>query len=158
MTISPISAVSLGESVVASSDSTQLQQSLKALQQSLALGDLSGAQSAFKTLQQVNQGLANASGGGSPNNSLLSNDLASLGRALGSGDLATAQSAFTSVQNDLKSASPSLNVELNVASASEQLVQGLLSPLDSSAASSNTADTTSLLDAVYGSQSLNLHA
>lgn len=153
MTINPISAASLGESVLASSNSTQLQQSLEALQQSLALGDLNGAQSAFQTLQQLNQSLVTASGGTSSNASQLSNDLASLGSALNASDLATAQSAFATVQSDLKSAtSPSLTVETNLASESEQLVQGLLSPLNANNPSSSSPnDTTSLLDAVYGS-------
>jgi hypothetical protein len=153
MTINPISAATLGESVLASGNSTQLQQSLQALQQSLNVGDLDGAQSAFQTLQQLNQSLVTASGNNSSNASQLSTDLTSLGSALTSGDLTTAQSAFTTVQSDLKSAtSPSLTVETNLASESVRLVQGLLSPLNSSSSSSSSPnDTASLLDAVYGS-------
>lgn len=151
MSVGPISAASLGQSVLASSNSSQLQQSLQTLQNSLALGDLNGAQSAFQTLQQLNQGLVTASGSNSSASSQLSSDLTTLGTALTAGDLATAQSAFTTVQNDLKgAASPSLAVETSAATEVEQLVAGVLGPLNS-AASSSTSDPTSLLDSLYQS-------
>jgi hypothetical protein len=144
---------------LASSDSTQLQQTLQTLQNSLASGDLTGAQSAFQTLQQLNQNLTTASGSSASNGSPLSTDLAALGSALTSGDLATAQSAFTTVQGDLKSAtSPLQTLETNLASQYENLVQGLLSSLNPSETSSSASDpTTSLLDSVYGiSRGLNV--
>jgi hypothetical protein len=151
MSITPISAVGLGQAVLASSNSTQLQQILQTLQQSLTTGDLRGAQSAFQTLLQVNQGLTTASGSTSSSTSQLSSDLTALGSAIGAGDLSTAQSAFTTVQGDLKSAaSPSLTEEVNAASLSEKLVQGLLSPLNSATSSTTSDPTTSLLDSVYG--------
>ena len=56
MTISPISAISAGglsQNVVTASDSNQLKQALQTLQSTLALGDLTSAQSAFQTLQTV---------------------------------------------------------------------------------------------------------
>ena len=153
MGISPISAVGLSQSVLASTDSTELQQGMQALENSLALGDLNGAQAAFQTVRDLNQSLETASGSSATNSSQLSTDLTALGRALSSGDLSTAQSAFTTVQGDMEnSASPSLTVETNAASQSVQLVNELLSSLNSSSSSSGTSDsTTSVLERVYGS-------
>ena len=157
MTVGSISAASLSQYVLVSSDSTQLQQALQTLQDSLTSGDLNGAQSAFQTLQQLNQSLATASGssGSSSSSSQLNTDLTALGSALSSGDLSTAQSAFATVQSDLtNSNSPSQTNETNVASRSEQLVAELLSTLNvSSSSSSNSDSTTSVLEQVYGSRS-----
>jgi hypothetical protein len=153
MSITSVSAAGLAQYVLTSSSSNQLQQTLQSLQDSLAAGDLSGARSAFQTLQQLNQNVTNANGSTPSNSSLLSADLTALGSALSSGDLSTAQSAFATVQSDLSSASsPSRTLEASLASQSEQLVQGLLSTLEpSSGSSSNVSDpTTSLLDSVYG--------
>jgi hypothetical protein len=153
MSITPVSAAGLAQYVLTSSSSNQLQQTLQSLQDSLAAGDLSGARSAFQTLQQLNQNVTNANGSTPSNSSQLSADLTALGSALSSGDLSTAQSAFATVQSDLSSASsPSRTLEASLASQSEQLVQGLLSTLEpSSGSSSNVSDpTTSLLDSVYG--------
>ncbi|MGO9169221.1 MAG: hypothetical protein ACLP56_20325, partial [Candidatus Sulfotelmatobacter sp.] len=85
----------------------------------------------------------------------LSTDLTTLGSALSSGDLSTAQSAFATVLGDLKTtASPALIDEATQASHALQLVEELLSTVNSSLTSSTPADgTTSLLKAVYGSQS-----
>ncbi len=153
MSITPISAAGLAQSVLTSSSSNQLQQTLQSLQDSLAAGDLSGAQSAFQTLQQLNQNVTNANGSTPSNSSQLSTDLSALGSALSSEDLSTAQSAFATVQTDLNSASsPSRTLEASLASQCEQLVHGLLSTLEPSSGSpSNVSDpTTSLLDSVYG--------
>jgi hypothetical protein len=159
MSISSISAASLAQSVLTSSNSNKLRQTLQSLQNSLSSGDLNGAQSAFQTLQQINQGLATTAGTNS-NESQLSSDLTSLGSALSSGDLSTAQSALTAVQADLKSsASPSQTTETSAASQSEQLVSELLSTLNSNTSSSGASDlTTSVLEKVYGSRSLNVQA
>ncbi len=158
MTVGSISAASLSQDVLASSNSTPLQQALAALQNSLVLGDLNGAQSAFQTLQNLNQSLETASGSSPSNSSLLNTDLTTLGSALASGNLSTAQTAFTTVQSDLKSsASPSRTIETNVASQSEQLVQELLVSLNSSSSSSSSSDsTTSVLERVYGNPSLSV--
>jgi ribosomal protein S20 len=133
---------------------------MQTLQNSLASGDLNGAQSAFQSLQKLSQNLATASGSSLTSSSQLSTDLAALGSALSAGDLSSAQSAFATIQSDLKSAaSPSQTLETNVASQSQQLVQELLSSLSSSSSSSNTPDsTTSVLEAVYGARSLNVQA
>jgi hypothetical protein len=155
MTVGSISAASLSQYVLASSESNPLQQALEALQSSLALGDLSGAQAAFQSVQNLNQSLETASGSSASSNTQLSTDLTALGSALGSGDLATAQSAFATVQSDLKkTGSPSETNEANAASQSVQLVQELLSAVNVNSSSSSTADsTTSVLDQVYGSRS-----
>ena len=155
MAIGPISAASLSEYVLSSSNSTQLQQALQALQNSLASGDLNGAQSAFQTVQKLNQNLATASGSGVPISSQLSTDLTALGNALSSGNLSTAQSAFATVQSDLKNSnSPSQTTETNAASQSVQLVAELLSTLNVSGSSSSNSDgTNSVLQQVYGSRS-----
>ncbi len=157
-----MSAASLSQYVLASSNTTQLQQALQDLQSSLALGDLNGAQSAFQTVQNLNHGLENASGSGSSSSSSqLTTDLTALGSALSSGDLSTAQSAFATVQSDLKSSnSPSQTNETNVASQSQQLVAELLSTLNvSSSVSSNSETALSVLEGIYGIRSgLNVSA
>ena len=160
MTIGSISAASLSQYVLSSSSSNQLTQVMQTLQNSLASGDLNGAQSAFQSLQKLSQNLATASGSSLTSSSQLSTDLTALGSALSAGDLSSAQSAFATIQSDLKSAaSPSQTLETNVASQSQQLVQELLSSLGSSSSSSSTSDnTTSLLEAVYGARSLNVQA
>jgi hypothetical protein len=158
MTTGSISAAGLSEYVLASSDSTQLQQALQSLQNSLASGDLNGANSAFQTVQRISQLPATVSGNSQSSSSQLSTDLAALGGALSSGDLSTAQSAFATVQSDLKnSPSPAQTFETSVASQSEQLVQELLSTVNVSSSSSSTSDSAnSVLEMVYGQGSLNV--
>jgi hypothetical protein len=166
MTIGSISAAGLSQYVLSSSNGTPLQQAFRTLQNSLASGDLNGAKSAFQTVQKVNQVSATADGSSLSSSSQLSTDLAALGGALrsgdlSSGDLSTAQSAFAAVQSDLKNTpSPSQANETNAASRSVQLVEELLSAVNSSSSSSSTSDlTNSVLERVYGSRgSLNVLA
>jgi hypothetical protein len=164
MTVSAISAASLSQHVLASSDSNQLQQALQSLQSSITSGDLNGAQSAFEVLQTLNQGLTTASGNSSSQisaSSQISSDLTALGSALSSGNLSTAQSAFTTVKNDFNnSASPSLTNETNAASQAVQTVSELLSSLNVNSSSASISDsTTSVLERVYGtSGGLNVQA
>ena len=163
MSVSPISAASLGQSVLAASNSIQLQQTLQSLQNSLTSGDLSGAQTAFNTLQLLKQNLQTASGSNASGSSQLSTDLTALGSALSTGDLSTAQSTFVTVKNDLNNSnSPSLTNETSAATEAGQLVSQLLSSLNvnTSSESSSAADsTTSVLERVYGNSGrLNLHA
>ncbi len=155
MATSSISAASLSQYVFSSGNSTELQQTLQALQNSLGSGDLNGAQSTFQTLQTLLQNSAQASGNSLSSTSQLSSDLTALGSALSSGDLSTAQSAFATVQSDLKnSGSPVLASEANAASQSLQLVDELLGALSSNTASSSSSDlTTSILESVYASKS-----
>jgi hypothetical protein len=158
MTVSAISAASLSQSVLASSDSNQLQQALQSLQSSITSGDLNGAQSAFEVLQTLNQGLTTASGNSGSSNSQgsasfqISSDLTALSSALSSGNLSTAQSAFTTVKNDLNnSGSPSLANETDAASQAVQTVGELLSTLNVNSSSASISDsTTSVLERVYG--------
>ncbi len=153
MTIGSISAASLSQYVLSSSSAAQMQQALQSLQNSLASGDLSGAKSAFQTVQKLNDGAAVASGSTGSSSSQLSTDLAVVGSALNSGDLSTAQSAFATVQSDLKNApSPAQANEISAAAQSVQLVNGLLSSLNSSTTSSLSDMTSSVLEKVYGSR------
>ena len=151
--ISSISAVGLSQDVYSSGYSTQ-QQALQALQNNLASGNLTGARSAFQSLQTVLQNSATATGSTSSSNSQLTTDLTALGSALSTGNLSTAQSAFATVLGDLKnSASPAQINEASAASQSVQLIADLLSSLNSSSSSSSSLDpTSSLLQSVYGSQ------
>jgi hypothetical protein len=160
MNISSISAAALGQNVLASSDSGPLLQSLQALQNSLASGDLSTANSAVQTLQRLTQASATANGNSSSNSSQLSTDLAALGGAINTGDLSTAQSAFATIKSDLQSlSSPALTSETNAASQSEQLVAELLSTVNLNTSSASDPNSTpSVLEQVYGSPSLSVHA
>jgi hypothetical protein len=99
MSVGSISAAGLSQYVLSSSKSTQVQQTLQTLQNSLASGDLNGASSAFQTLQTLFQNSAAASGSGTSTNSQLSIDLISLGSAPSSADLFTARSAFTAFRS-----------------------------------------------------------
>jgi ribosomal protein S20 len=155
MSVGSISAAGLSQYVLSAGNSTQ-QQALQALQNNLAAGDLDSAQSAFQNLQSVLQNSATTSGSSSANNTQLNTDLTALGSAISSGDVSSAQSAFATVLGDLKnSPSAAQTNEATAASQSLQLVENLLSTLDSSsAASANTYDTTtSILQSVYASKS-----
>ena len=128
-----ISSISGASSIAAAGVSPfqQRRQDFQALQQALANGDLSGAQSAFSALQQLFQGAGGAAGAaasgtagsgtntassvlaasaasgsstGSATASPLSSDWAALGQALSSGNLQGAQSAFAQLQTDFRSA------------------------------------------------------
>jgi hypothetical protein len=161
MSISAISAASLSQSNLLSSDPAPLKQAIQSLQNSLASGDLNAAQSAFQELQKVNQALTSGEGHNSLNSSQFTSDLATLGGALSSGDLSTAQSAHTTVQADLKNtSSPALTDETNPASKSVQLVRELLSTVNVNSSSSGNSDlATSVLEQVYGANhNLNVQA
>jgi len=157
-----ISAAGLSQYVLSSGNSSQLQQTLQTLQNGLASGNLGSSESDFQALQTLLQNSAAASGSSLSNDSQLSSDLTALSSALSSGDISTAQSAFTAVQSDLKNASSSsLAAEATASSQSIQLVDDLLSTLNSQVASSSDYDsTTSILESAYGSPSsgLNVYA
>jgi len=158
--MSSISAVALSQDALASSKSPS-QQALQALQNSLATGDLTGAQSAFQSLRNALQDSATASGSTLSSNSPLASDLASLSSALSSGNLSAAQSAFATFLGDLQNtASPAQSNVPNAASQSVGLVEELLSTVNSTSASSTTAPsstsadaTIALLQSYYGSKS-----
>ncbi|MFZ0200064.1 MAG: hypothetical protein WB523_08455 [Candidatus Sulfotelmatobacter sp.] len=160
MSISSISAATLAQDVLSASNPTQ-QQALQSLQNSLANGDLTGAQSGFQALLAVLKNSATSSGTNLSSNSQLSSDISALGSALSSGDLTTAQSAFAAVLGDLKNSASTAQInEATAASQSLQLVEGLLATLNSDAAPSSSSDnTTSILQSFYASKSgLNLLA
>jgi ribosomal protein S20 len=121
MAIAALSTAGFSQYVAASSNVSASQQAWQSLQQNLASGNLTAAQTAFNTYNQLNQNLWSASGSSSSSSSQLATDMKALGSAISSGDLSTAQSAFTTVQNDLKS-TPSQAVT-NAESAVNQTVQ-----------------------------------
>jgi hypothetical protein len=159
MTISPISAAGLSQDVLSAS-SLPLQQALLALQNSLASGDLNAAQSTFQRLQNILQNSATANGSTQSSNFQLAGDVTALGNALSAGTLSAAQSAFATVLGDLKTSASAAQInEATAASQSVQLVEGLLSSLNSSNTSGNTDSTTAILESFYGSQGgLNVYA
>jgi ribosomal protein S20 len=156
MAIAALSTAGFSQYVSASSNVSASQQAWQSLQQGLASGNLTAAQTAFSAYSQLNQNLVNAGGASSSSSSSsgsqISTDLKALGSAIGSGDLSTAQSAFSTVQNDLKS-TPSQAIT-NAESAVSQTVQwvdDLLSLSDASNSSATPVDpTTSILDTAYG--------
>ena len=87
----------------------QIRKDFNQLASALQSGDLSGAQSAYSSIQQLlqdNQSSSNSISG-SNGTSTIQNDFATLGQALQSGDLSQAQSAFSQLQSDFKAASQS---------------------------------------------------
>jgi hypothetical protein len=154
MSVAALSTAGFSQYVAASSNVSASQQAFQSLQQSLASGNLTAAQTAFNTYSRLNQSLTAAgrsSSSSASGSSQLSSDMAALGSAISSGDLTTAQSAFVTVQSDLK-ATPSQAVT-SAESAVAQTVQwmdDLLSLSNTSNAPSNDADpSTSMLDAAY---------
>ncbi len=154
MTINSISAGGLSQDVLNSSDSIE-QQALQALQNSLTLGNLTAAQSAFQALQNTLQNSSTGNGTTAASNSQLTSDLTAFGNALQSGDLATAQSALSTVLSDLQGTASAAQLnEASAASQSVQLVEELLSTLNETTSSSTALDqTTSILQSVYASKS-----
>lgn len=150
MTVAALSTAGLSQYVSASSNVAASQQAFQSLQQSLAAGNLGGAQTAFNTYRQLNQNLTGA--GSSSSTSQFSTDLSALGSAIGSGNLSTAQQAFATLQSELQT-SPSQAVT-NAETAVTQTVQWVDDLLNLS--SSNTYDnapvdpTTAILDSAYG--------
>jgi len=87
----------------------KIQQDFKQLASDLQSGDLSGAQSAYASIEQLLPANQSSSGSatGSNGSSAIQSDFASLGQALQSGDLSGAQSAFSQLQSDLQTAAQS---------------------------------------------------
>ena len=145
MSIGGISASSLSQYVSASSDLTQSQQTWQNLQQSLAAGNVSAAQTAFKSYQQLDQNLTNINGSSS-STTQLSTDMTALGTALSSGSLSSAQSAFATVQTDMTNSPSQAMTNANAAMAQvEQWVNDLLDLSPSSSSSSTSSDPTTAL-------------
>jgi len=83
----------------------QRKQDFGQLASALQIGNLTGAQSAFSTLQNLNiqgQNTNTAVNSSSNSSDTISNDFAALGQALQSGDIGNAQSAFAQLQTDMQ--------------------------------------------------------
>ena len=136
-----IGSVDSGQNLYAASAQKpggQFRQDIDALSQALQSGDLSGAQSAFATLQQLRPGnqLAQASSADptkKPGNDTLQNDMAAVGKALQSGDLKGARDAFNKMQEDARAVRKSHHGH-----------HGMMLPEDPN---DNTADPTALTPA-----------
>jgi hypothetical protein len=76
----------------------EIRQDFRQLASALQSGDLTDAQSAYSSIQQVLQANQGSSTAGSPNT--LQSDFAAVGQALQAGDLSTAQSAFAQLKSD----------------------------------------------------------
>jgi hypothetical protein len=151
MAVAALSTAGFSQYVTSSSNVTASQRAWETLEQSLNSGNLSSAQSAFNTYNQLNQNPAVSASSSSPP-SQITTDLNALGSAISSGDLSTAQSAFTTVQNDLKSTpSPAVTNAETAVNQTVQWVDDLLSLTNDSSASTAPVDpTTSMLDSAYG--------
>jgi hypothetical protein len=143
MAIGALSAGGLSQYVLDSSNLSQTQQAWQAVQQSLAGGNLSAAQTAFSNYQQLTQNLTKISGGSSTSTQLTT-DMTALGTALSAGNLSAAQSAFATVQADLKS-TPSQAMANATAAMVEGWVNDLLDSASPSSSSTSSDPTASLL-------------
>jgi hypothetical protein len=153
MSVGSVSAAGLSQYTYSVGNSSE-QQALLTLQNTLSSGSLTGAQSAFQSLETVLQNSATASGGSSSINSQLSQDLATLGSAINSADVSSAQSAFATVLGDLKDSPTAAQTnEAAAASQSLQLVNGLLGSLNSTSSSGTADDDSSLLQSYYAAKS-----
>jgi hypothetical protein len=145
MAIGALTAGGLSQYVLASSNLTQTQQAWQTLQQSLAAGNLSAAQTAFSNYQQLTQNLTNISGSSSASTQLTT-DMTALGTALSAGSLSAAQSAFATVQADMKSAPSQSMANATAAMAQvEGWVNDLLDSADPSSSSTSSDPTSALL-------------
>jgi hypothetical protein len=151
MAIAALSTAGFSQYLALTSNVGASQQAWQSLQQSLASGNLTAAQTAFNSYQQLNQNLSGSSTS-SQANSQFATDMTALGKAIGSGDLTTAQQAFTTVQNDLKSQpSPAVQSAESAVAQTVDEVDELLGFNNSASTSTASADpTTSILDSAYG--------
>jgi hypothetical protein len=111
MTINAIGNISSQISVSqTNSPASSLRQNVKGLETALLNGDLSGAQSAFASLQQAVSGAQGSANSNSvmsqlgQSNSPLGQDLQAVSSALGANDISGAQKAFAKLQQDMESA------------------------------------------------------
>lgn len=108
MSISPLSASLLSDlsQTHRQNPFQEVRQDFQQLASALQSGNLSDAQSAYSSIQQVLQSAQGSSGAASGSNgtNTIQNDFSALGQALQSGDLTQAQSAFAQLQSDAQSA------------------------------------------------------
>ncbi len=151
MSIAALSTAGFSQYVALTSNVGASQQAWQSLQQNIASGNLTAAQTAFNTYQQLSQNLT-GSGSSSNSSTQLAADMTALGTAIGSGDVTSAQQAFTTVQNDLKN-TPSQAVQSAESAVAQTVgwVDELLNFSGSSGSSSEPVDpATSILDSAYG--------
>lgn len=147
MAIAALSTAGFSQYLALTSNVGASEQAWQSLEQGLASGNLTAAQTAFNTYQQLNQNLT-----GSSSSSQFATDMTALGKAIGSGDVTSAQQAFATVQNDLKTeASPAVQSAESAVAQTVSEVDELLG-VDNSATTSTTSTdpTTSILDSAYG--------
>lgn len=83
----------------------QVRQNFQQLATAIQNGDLSGAQAAYSSIQQLlGSGSASSWSSNSGGSATLQNDFSALGSALQSGDISQAQSAFSQLQSDARAA------------------------------------------------------
>lgn len=153
MTVAALSTAGFSQYIAASSNVAGSQQAWQSLEQSLAQGNLTAAESAFNTYSKLNPASASSTGSSSSASSQLSTDMAALGSALSSGNLSSAQSAFATVQSDLKT-TPSQAVT-NAESAAAQTVQWVddllsLSDVNGAPSAPPVDPAIAMLDSAYG--------
>jgi len=114
-----VSAISSSSSVQiqAPNDTGKLRQYYQQLASDLKSGNLSGAQQAYGSMQQLLQNEQSSSTASNPQYSQVQKDFAALGQALSSGNLSQAQSDLSQLQTALKAASQ------NSPSGAEQTLQ-----------------------------------
>jgi ribosomal protein S20 len=146
MSIAALSTTGFSQYLALTSNVGGSQQAWQSLQQGLAAGNLTAAQTASNTYQQLNQNVTGASV-----SSQFATDMTALGKAIGSGDLTQAQQAFATVQSDLKDApSPVVQRAENAVAQTVDQVDELLG-FNNSASTDTAADpATSILDSAYG--------
>jgi hypothetical protein len=147
MAIAALSTAGFSQYLALTSNVGASQQAWQSLQQSLASGNLTAAQAAFNTYQQLNQNLT-----GSSASSQFATDMTALGKAIGSGSVTAAQQAFTTVQNDLKTQpSPAVQSAETAVAQTVDEVDELLGYSNSAGTSATSTDpTTTILDSAYG--------
>jgi hypothetical protein len=147
MAIAALSTAGFSQYITLTSNVGASQQAWQSLEQNLAAGNLSAAESAFNAYQQLNRN-SPADGSGSQ----LASDMTALGSALSSGNLSDAQQAFATVQNNLKGQPPIAvqSAESAVAQTVDD-VDELLGFADAGSAPATPTDpATSILDSAYG--------
>ena len=158
MTVAALSTAGFSQYIAASSNLSQSQQVFQLLGSSIATGNLSAAQAAFNTYQQLTQSVVPAAAASSSTSSgatQLAQAMKALGSAIGSGNVATAQSAFATVQ-DVQQSTPTqqmTNAE-NAAAQTVQWVDDLLNLSTNNLTPSTPVDpTTAILNSAYGQAS-----
>jgi len=151
MAIAALSTAGFSQYLALTSNLGASEQAWQSLEQNVASGNLTAAQTAFNTYQQLNPN-PTGSGASSQGNSQFATDMTALGKAIASGDASSAQQAFTTVQNDLKTEpSPAVQSAESAVAQTVDEVDELLGLNTSASAADTSADpTTAILDSAYG--------